>query len=109
LESSKLRCPEALNRLFLILAVATLFLVVQGTEVVAKNKRKLVFPPWKRGLSYFKIGSRWIQKAIFKGLRLVQHLFLSSDPDPEPVQPSNSFQRISKTQLIVFDSYLNLL
>jgi hypothetical protein len=109
LESSKLRCPEALNRLFLILAVATLFLVVQGTEVVAKNKRKLVDPHWKRGLSYFKIGWRWIQKAIFKGLRLVQHLFLSSEPDPEPVQPSNSFQRISKTQLIVFDSYLNLL
>ncbi len=47
LESSKLRCPEALNRLFLILAVATLFLVVQGTEVVAKNKRKLVDPHYE--------------------------------------------------------------
>ena len=107
LESSKIRCPEALNRLFLILAVTTLFLVVQGTEVVAKNKRRMVDPHWKRGLSYFKIGWRWIQKAFFKGLRLVQHLFLSSDPDPEPVQPRNHFQRISRIQLIVFDSYMN--
>jgi len=90
----------------LILAVATLFLVVQGTEVVAKNKRRMVDPHWKRG--YFKIGWRWIQQALFKGWRIVQHLFLSSDPDPEPIEPRNSFQRISRNQLIVFESYLNL-
>ena len=42
LESSLLRSAEALTRLCLVLAVATLFLVCQGTEVVETEKRRLV-------------------------------------------------------------------
>ena len=60
LESSQIRDPAALTRLCLVLAVATLFLVSQGTQVVEKV---WVDPHWFRGLSYLKIGWRWVKQA----------------------------------------------
>src|SRR5437763_6825048 len=56
LESSLIRSAEALERLCLVLAVTTLYLVWLGTFVVKHGKRRLVDPHWFRGLSYLKIG-----------------------------------------------------
>jgi hypothetical protein len=44
LESSQIRDPEALTRLCLVVAAATLFLVSQGTAVVKNGRRRWVDP-----------------------------------------------------------------
>jgi len=88
LESSKIRSAEGLERLCMVIAVATLYLVSQGVEVVRKGKRRLVDPHWFRGISYLKIGWRWIKTALTKGWRLCRKLCLVGGKDPEPVMPS---------------------
>ena len=52
LESSRLRRIHALERLFLVLSVATLYLVMLGTTIVESGERKKFDPHFKRGLSY---------------------------------------------------------
>jgi len=84
LESSLIRSAEALERLCLVLALATLYLVSQGTEVVATGRRRLVDPHWFRGNSYLKIGWKWVKRAATQGIELSQRLFLDDQPDPEP-------------------------
>ncbi len=61
LESSLIRCAQALSRLCLVVAIATLYLVMQGSEVVKQGKRRLVDPHWFRGSSYLKIGWNWVK------------------------------------------------
>ena len=51
LESSLVRDAAALTRLCFVLAVATLYLVAQGTQVVTAQKRRWVDPHWLRGTS----------------------------------------------------------
>ena len=51
LESSLIRSAKALERLCLVLAMTTLYLVSQGTSVVKRGKRRLVDPHWSRGTS----------------------------------------------------------
>ena len=84
LEASQIRSPQALERLCLILALATLYLVSQGTAVVSSEQRRLVDPHWFRGNSYLKIGWKWTKKAIIQGWNLIHLLFLDDQPDPFP-------------------------
>jgi hypothetical protein len=49
LESSLVRDADALSRLCFVVAGATLYLVAQGTQVVAAHKRRWVDPHWSRG------------------------------------------------------------
>jgi len=88
LESSLIRSAEALTRLCLVLAVTTLYLVAQGTEVVNQGKRRWVDPHWFRGQSYLKIGWTWVKLALSRGWQLLPTLHLSSDCDPEPAMAS---------------------
>ena len=67
LESSLIRSAQALERLCLVLAMTTLYLVSQGTEVVKQGKRRLVDPHWFRGQSYLKIGWNWVKLALSRG------------------------------------------
>lgn len=84
LESSQIRSAQALERLCLVLALATLYLVSQGTAVVASEQRRLVDPHWFRGNSYLKIGWKWTKKAVVQGWNLIRYLFLDDQPDPSP-------------------------
>ena len=84
LEASQVRSAKALERLCLVLALATLYLVSQGTAVVAANQRRLVDPHWFRGNSYLKIGWKWVKKAVIQGWNLIHHLLLDDQPDPFP-------------------------
>jgi len=88
LESSLIRSAEALTRLCLVLAVTTLYLVAQGTEVVNQGKRRWVDPHWFRGQSYLKIGWNWVKLALSRGWKLSPTIHLSSDCDPEPAMAS---------------------
>ena len=90
LESSLVRDADALTRLCLVLAVATLYLVAQGTQVVAAQKRRWVDPHWFRGASYLRIGWQWVKTALTRGWELFASLHLSGAPDPEPCRASAS-------------------
>jgi hypothetical protein len=64
LESSRLRDKFALSQLCGVIALKMLFLLLQGTQVVASGKRRWVDPHWQRGMSYLKLGWNWIRLAI---------------------------------------------
>lgn len=93
LESSRLRSADVLSRLCFLLAITTLHLVSQGTEVVSTGKRRWVDPHWFRGSSYLKIGWDWIKMALTKGLELITRLHLSGEPDPQPAMASRKQHR----------------
>ena len=90
LESSQIDDADALSRLLLILATATLYLVSTGTAIIDMGLRYVVDTHWHRGLSYFKIGWRWIDHALATGKRLLAFPWLVPGPDPEPVYASKS-------------------
>jgi len=58
-EDSRLRRAAALERLYLVAAVALLYSTTQGMAVQIAGLRRQVDPHWQRGLSYLKIGLRW--------------------------------------------------
>ena len=88
LESSLIRSVDALNRLCFVLAITTLYLVSQGTEVVEQSRRRSIDPHWFRGNSYLKIGWKCVHRALSKGLDLISRVRLSGMPDPEPAMAS---------------------
>jgi hypothetical protein len=90
LEGSLLRNADAVARLCVVLAVTTLYLVAQGTQVVAAHKRRWVDPHWWRGNSYLRLGWQWVKTALAHGWALFATLHLSGVPDPEPARASVS-------------------
>ena len=79
LEDSKIRHAKALERLYLIVALALLFATCHGMTLQLKGLRTQVDPHWKRGLSYLKIGLRWLKGVLHKGRSFVlsYHLIFS--------------------------------
>ena len=64
-------------------ALAILFTTAHGMVIQVKGLRKKVDPHYRRGLSYLKIGIRWLKGVLHKG----RHLF---DPQPlfsQDIQP----------------------
>jgi hypothetical protein len=86
-----------------VIAIATLFLVSQGVEVVKKGIRREIDPHWQRGLSYLKIGLRYLDSISSRGYKIIEKLILPSVPDPEPVRSGNGVfaakLRIDKLQI----------
>jgi predicted RNA binding protein YcfA (HicA-like mRNA interferase family) len=88
LESSLIRSAQALERLCLVLAMTTLYLVSQGTDVVNQGKRRWVDAHWFRGQSYLKIGWNWVKLALSRGYELITRLHVSAEADPAPAMAS---------------------
>ncbi len=84
LERSMIRCAPALSRLCLVLAIATVYLTLQGTAVVAQGKRRWVDPHWQRGNSYLRIGWNWVKTALARGWSLFKTFCLTGNCDPSP-------------------------
>jgi hypothetical protein len=83
LEDSRLRHTDALKRLYLIAAVALLYSTTTGMTVQISGLRTTVDPHWRRGLSYLKIGLRYLRGVINKGRTLlVPTPLFSKDPEP---------------------------
>ena len=83
LEESRIRDPKSLERLYLVVALALLFATTQGMAVQIQGLRTQVDPHWKRGLSYLKIGLRWLRGVLHKGRALLPPApLLSRDPQP---------------------------
>ena len=88
LESSLIRSAKALERLCCMLAITTLYLVAQGTEVVTQGKRHWVDSHWFRGQSYLKIGWGGVKLAMSRGYELMTSVHLSTEADPAPAMAS---------------------
>ena len=89
LEKSRVEGTEALERLILVIAVATIITLNEGLAVVSEGNRKKVDAHWKRGLSYIQIGWRWILKQLHKAAIALQcSLNLKAMSDPLPVAPT---------------------
>lgn len=87
-QTSELQTPEALERLFLVLAIATLHFTSTGVEVVRADVRRWVDTHWDRGLSYFKIGWRWLVQQYRRAWRTFASFWLDPAPDPVPALAS---------------------
>ncbi len=83
-ESSELDDPQAISRLFLVLAVATLLLTSVGVAVVKLKARRWVDTHWDRGLSYLQIGWRWLRQQFRRGWYSIVLFRLDPATDPEP-------------------------
>ncbi len=83
LEESRIRSTKALERLYLVVALALLFATTQGMAAQIQGLRTQVDPHWKRGLSYLKIGLRWLKGVVNKGRTLFSPIpLLTQDPQP---------------------------
>ena len=83
LEDSRLRSAAALERLYLVAAVSLLYATTQGMAVQLAGLRQQVDPHWRRGISYLKIGLRWLRGVISKGRQLLSPVpLLPQDPQP---------------------------
>ena len=83
LEASGIRSAQALERLYLVAAVAILYDTTQGMAVQLDGLRTQVAPHWTRGISYLNIGLRWLEGAVYKGRPSLTPIALFT-VDPEP-------------------------
>ena len=94
LEDSKIRHARALERLYLIVALALLFATCHGMTLQLKGLRTQVDPHWKRGLSYLKIGLRWLKGVLHKG----RDLFFPTALLSQDIQPCFASKKAKKHQ-----------
>lgn len=98
LEDTHLRHTAGLEGLIFVLALTSVFLFSEGTQVVEEGQRTSVDPHHQRGLSDFQIGWRAIRQRLSRCIPFLQCLRLSPAPDPErsrhprapPVQHADS-------------------
>ena len=88
MQTSQIRCPDALSRLWFILAVATLYVTAQGVQVVETGKRRWVDTHWFRGNSYFRIGWEWVKSSMLNRWQLIHSIKFKSNDDPDPAMAS---------------------
>lgn len=81
------------------MAVATLYAVTEGALLAHSGRRAELDPHDTRGLSYFQIGCRHIQRLLFQGRRLRLHLYLPPTPDPDPVSAPTVSRSVSLAPL----------
>jgi hypothetical protein len=101
LESSELATTDAIERLVLILAIATLHFTSIGLGVVKAKVRRFVDTHWDRGLSYLKIGWRWLRPCYRRGWLRFAPFWLDPTPDTVPVIVSRRCADWPKRQWIV--------
>ena len=87
-EASRLGTTAALERLFLVLAVATLHFTSVGVGVVRLHLRRWVDTHLDRGMSYLKIGWSWLRQQFRRGWPHMAAFWLDPAPDPEPAVAS---------------------
>jgi hypothetical protein len=81
----------ALGAVLSVAAVALLYATTQGMAVQIAGLRTQVDPHWHRGISYLKIGLRWLRGVFHKGRKLLGLIPLLPK-DPQPCFASNRAQ-----------------
>jgi hypothetical protein len=61
---SRIRKPERVERLLLVLALALLWLLATTQRVVRRGQRRLVDSPGRRTLSEVEVGRRWLHRRL---------------------------------------------
>ena len=96
LESSGLQDPERIDRLLLVVAIAVLLGSLQGFAVSISGLRRQVDPHWRRGMSFLRIGLKWLQQSAVNA----SCTLLAWSPIPlrqlEPCIPSRNVYRRRK-------------
>jgi hypothetical protein len=64
LESSGLRHPERMDHLLLVVAIAVLVSSLQGYAISMDGLRRQVDPHWQRGMSFVRLGLKWLQQDV---------------------------------------------
>lgn len=88
IEASKLDHAKHLERLFSVLAVATLHFTSVGVGVVKLKIRRWVDTHWDRGMSYLKIGWSWLRQQFRRNRSVLSPFWLAPGHDPEPAMAS---------------------
>lgn len=101
LQTSELMTAEALERLVLILAIATLHFTSVGLGVMRAKVRRWVDTHWDRGLSYLKIGWRWLRQQYRRGWQAFAAFWLDPVSDPIPAIASRRVTTTPKRQWVV--------
>lgn len=86
-EDSHLDSVQQVERMSLVMAVAVLYLVSEGTFLVNAGRRAEIDPHRRRGLSYLQLGLRAFHQALTASRRIKLQLRLDPRPDPDPVCP----------------------
>jgi hypothetical protein len=100
LEESRIHDCQSLERLYLVVALALLFAICEavsfrtahGMTIQLNGLRQRVDPHWKRGLSYLKIGLRWLKGVLHKGRELFVPVALFFQ-DTQPCFPSKKAKK----------------
>lgn len=92
LEESRIRDCQSLDRLYLVVALALLFATAHGMTIQLNGLRTQVDPHWKRGLSYLKIGLRWLKGVLHKG----RDLFFPTTLFSQDLQPCFASQKAKR-------------
>lgn len=71
---SRIRTPQRVERLLLVLAVALLWLLATTQRVVRRGQRRLVDAPGRRTLSEVEVGRRWLQRRLTHDQRVPCYL-----------------------------------
>jgi len=100
-EATQLDDAQAIARLFLVLAVATLHFTSVGVAVVKQKTRRWVDTHWDRGMSYLKIGWYWLRQQFRKQWPVLPPFGLDPEADPEPAIASRRQAAQPKRQWVV--------
>jgi len=87
-EDTGLETADSMERLFLVIAVATLHFTSVGVEVVKRECRHWVDTHWDRGMSYLKIGWSWLRQQKRRNWPILTPFGLDPAPDPAPARAS---------------------
>jgi hypothetical protein len=94
----ELATPRALERLLLIIALATLYLTSIGAGVVQAGKQRWVDHHWDRGHTSPQLGVRWRRQQRQRGWQSFVPFQLDPAPDPFPAIASrHATQAASRT------------
>jgi hypothetical protein len=89
LDASRLTDPKRLDALLLALAIAVLWVYELGEKVLTDKQRRTIDPGYRRQLSVFQLGWRYLHRALSCSLPLTYALAIHPFK-PDPVQKSVS-------------------
>jgi hypothetical protein len=108
-EMSRVRSVECLERLYLVIAIAVLFSTLVGIAVNLDGSRRCVDAHYRRGLSFLKIGLRWLHSVVHKAysfLRLEHFPFLASSPCFASQKARDRYYRnVTFSLILEFDAF----
>jgi hypothetical protein len=93
LASSRLRDPQRIDRLLLVVAIAVLAGSLQGYALSLADLRRQVDPHWKRGMSFLRIGLAALQMAVVDAAARLMDWLPIPLQDLEPCIPSRKARR----------------